>query len=763
MSRLPIISFSNGLVTPHVDARIDSESYQSACRVLNNFIARMYGSAERRPGTYYINSMRDSDDPDTTSGVTTCLLVPFIFSKTIAYVLEFTGYYIRIYYEDTIVDEITSPYLESDLFELQFSQVGDVIWITHEDYAQRKFSRTTATEFTIDEIKFNDGPFLPRNDLSQKDGKTITLTDAGLNATSDSDCQYDASVNSSSAYKAFDQNSVSYWGAHGAQWVSCQWDAGKTFVRMRIKQANVRYLRIEASNNGTDWTVLDATAWTGEAQAYNGAGEADTELLLEAVFNWVDITIDNDTSYTYYRARVLDVWSSGNNYGVWIYEIQLTDQEVASYDDDAYITASDALFESGHVGALFAITQPRVNSSITFSITSETTSDEILVEDDWTLSISTGWNGILALQKKLEYEGAWETVRSWKSNDSNRAIQISGVEKDTDAYYRINVTTYTEGTIAGELTVNQTTHTGICRILTVESTTVATVEVLKDFVSQEESARWFEGAWSDVRGYPSSVTFIEDRCIYGGMKNLANDTSIATVWLSAVGDYDNFDAGVNGADAFEVPIQTTETLSWVALMDNLIVGTTGGTFVIRSSRMDLPLTPDPHPIVRQLSAYPCDAVKPVKANKALIYISGRQLRELSYDRNSPTYDSDLTALCEQITSSRIVNMSLQTNPDTILWTVHADGRLSAFIYDRENNVMAWAKMPLALSSGVTPEVKSVCVIPDYGYGDDIYVAVWRTITGSTVYDGDDIVYDGVDVVTDKTYPVYVEKFAKRFE
>ena len=79
MSSIPIISFNTGLVTPHVDARIDSEKYQSACRVLNNFIARMYGSAERRPGTYYINSMRDSGTPTTISGVTTALYVPFMF------------------------------------------------------------------------------------------------------------------------------------------------------------------------------------------------------------------------------------------------------------------------------------------------------------------------------------------------------------------------------------------------------------------------------------------------------------------------------------------------------------------------------------------------------------------------------------------------------------------------------------------------------------------------------------------------------------
>jgi len=248
------------------------------------------------------------------------------------------------------------------------------------------------------------------------------------------------------------------------------------------------------------------------------------------------------------------------------------------------------------------------------------------------------------------------------------------------------------------------------------------------------------------------------------MKALANGTSLATVWLSATGDYENFDEGTNGADSFSVTIMTTETLVWVDAMDNLLVGTTGGIFMIRSSRMDAVMVPNPPPISRQVSAYPCDAKQPVKMMKAMVYLSGRQLRELTYDRGSYSSDNDLTALCEQITASPIVNMSLQTNPDTILWCVHADGRLSAFVYDRENNVAAWANMPLALSGGgITPKVKSVAVIPDYGHGDDIYVAVHRIINGKAVYDGTAPVYDGDEEVRDKMSVLYIEKFAKRFE
>ena len=54
MVNIPIINFNSGEITPLADARADVEKYQSACRHLENFIARIYGSAERRPGLKFV-------------------------------------------------------------------------------------------------------------------------------------------------------------------------------------------------------------------------------------------------------------------------------------------------------------------------------------------------------------------------------------------------------------------------------------------------------------------------------------------------------------------------------------------------------------------------------------------------------------------------------------------------------------------------------------------------------------------------------------
>lgn len=48
---IPIIKYTSGEVSPKIDARTDIEAHESGCRHLDNFISRIYGVIERRPGT----------------------------------------------------------------------------------------------------------------------------------------------------------------------------------------------------------------------------------------------------------------------------------------------------------------------------------------------------------------------------------------------------------------------------------------------------------------------------------------------------------------------------------------------------------------------------------------------------------------------------------------------------------------------------------------------------------------------------------------
>lgn len=57
--------------------------------------------------------------------------------------------------------EIDTPYLEADLFELQFAQTADTMYISHPDYAPRKLTRTAHTSWALTEMDY-EGPYLPK-------------------------------------------------------------------------------------------------------------------------------------------------------------------------------------------------------------------------------------------------------------------------------------------------------------------------------------------------------------------------------------------------------------------------------------------------------------------------------------------------------------------------------------------------------------------------------------------------------------------------
>ena len=97
--------------------------------------------------------------------------------------IDGTGY--TAYVSDGVsnkVVEISSPYLEAELFELQFAQSADTLYISHNNHATRKLTRTSHITWTLTVVDFKNGPYLPSNltattiTPSADTGAGITLT-----------------------------------------------------------------------------------------------------------------------------------------------------------------------------------------------------------------------------------------------------------------------------------------------------------------------------------------------------------------------------------------------------------------------------------------------------------------------------------------------------------------------------------------------------------------------------------------------------------
>ena len=156
-----ITNFTGGELSPRLDGRNDLQKYPTGCKTLENMIVYPHGSAARRSGTQFVAEVKDSTKETR--------LIPFEFSTTQTYILEFGNQYIRFYKDDGQIlssgspYEISSPYLEAELFDIKFAQSADVMYICHPNHPAKKLARTGHTSWTLTSVEFTDGPYLDAN------------------------------------------------------------------------------------------------------------------------------------------------------------------------------------------------------------------------------------------------------------------------------------------------------------------------------------------------------------------------------------------------------------------------------------------------------------------------------------------------------------------------------------------------------------------------------------------------------------------------
>ena len=165
-----INSFVSGEFSAKLDGRTDFEKYNSGCKTLENMLVHPQGAAARRVGTQHIASVKTAANKTR--------LIPFEFSTTQTYILEFGNQYIRFYKDKGQIlssgsaYEIPTPYLTAELFEIKFAQSADVMYLVHPNHEAMKLSRTDHTAWSLDQVEFTNGPYLPINTT------TTTLTPA---------------------------------------------------------------------------------------------------------------------------------------------------------------------------------------------------------------------------------------------------------------------------------------------------------------------------------------------------------------------------------------------------------------------------------------------------------------------------------------------------------------------------------------------------------------------------------------------------------
>ena len=86
---LALSSFVSGEFSAKLDGRTDFEKYSSGCKTMENMLVHPQGAATRRVGTQFIAEVKDSTKKTR--------LIPFEFSTTQTYILEFGDQYMRVF------------------------------------------------------------------------------------------------------------------------------------------------------------------------------------------------------------------------------------------------------------------------------------------------------------------------------------------------------------------------------------------------------------------------------------------------------------------------------------------------------------------------------------------------------------------------------------------------------------------------------------------------------------------------------------------
>jgi hypothetical protein len=390
------------------------------------------------------------------------------------------------------------------------------------------------------------------------------------------------------------------------------------------------------------------------------------------------------------------------------------------------LSASTGTFLAGHVGSYFELAHPNPVTFISQDITSaNATSGRITVLGKWSLQTFGTWNAQVDLQASTDGGTTFKTIRTYKSNGDYNAT--SSGEETVETQFQLKVSGFVSGSSAPRvmLTPLDPTLRGLVRITGFTSATSVTARVLNPLGGTGATSQWREGAFSAVQGYPAAVALHDSRIIYAG-----TGSNPSSLWGSYSNDFQNFRQGAYDADSwfFTLASTTGGQIQWLVSKSALLIGTTLDEWSMQASDQTRPITPT-NVNVRQQSHYGSSPLGAQIINDTVLYIQrmNRKIRELIYTWSSESWVSnDITALAEHTTRTGIVENAYQRVPDAILWFVRGDGQLVSMTYEREQQVVGFARH---ITDGV---VESVATINGTNAEDEVWLLVRRTINNQTV-------------------------------
>jgi hypothetical protein len=602
---------------------------------------------------------------------------------------------------------VATPWLEADLFNLNFAQSNDTLTVVHPDYYMKDITRTADNAWTVTDFVLDQGPF-----------KDINGTDTSVYASAFSGSGITLTA-SASLFTADDVGSLFYL-EQNADDLTNVWEVQKGIRQSEIRRAGFHYYQAP-STAPTLRAITGVTAASPAIVTAPSHGLSDGDVIyIDGVKGMTEI---NEKFFTVGRVKD-DTFAlqslGGTEFSTSGYTaFTLTGGATASISDitqadPAVVTATAHGFSDGDFIQISGVSGMTQVNGETFKIANTTTNTFELQTLNGTDIDSTGYTAYSSGGTATQIDSILETAYS---TGTLKPDHTEGTQRDGDP---------------GVAWTYLHSGFGLVEIVGYSSATSVTADVIKRLPdnlvgASGASINWAKAAFSVTEGYPSAVAYHKKRLMFAATVNQPS-----TLFMSGVGlrTYFGRNKPILDDDSIKISLDTTDkvqTIRHLVSLKKLVAFTANSEQVIKGDADGALLgSVPPNPDVE--SSNGSSKLRPIIINTEALYIDNEQsaVRNFKYEFASDGFNGiDLTVRSPHLFENRtIVDWAYQKTPLSIVWCVMSDGALLGLTYLPEQKVYAWHRHD---TDGL---YESVCCIKE-GNETALYAKVKRTVDGVT--------------------------------
>ena len=739
-------NLSGGVIGEDLPYRADLEHYHKANLVQNSFLPTPYGGMMRRPGSQKLTTHEAVAVEGVVYSPQMVRYFDFVYDRIDQYVVALISYaaagkdtWSRLEIFDTagtLKDTVDCDYAALNFHEIAVKQLNDVMYLAHNGYPTAILARDGDTNWSMDAAEISGGPWLPWN----ADTTTLSVEKEVFDLAA----TYAAFDTLHAGGEDFSITATAYISWYSV-WVIRFWYG---YTRNVEKKFYLLRLTIATAHGILVGDAVSLTGFTGDSDVLNGTYSAkrvgDNYIEVDTGRIWVPV--EGGSSYMvwvndYPLPESFSTETLGVNGGNQFF-VSLEDENIGHALPVAPETETAWWRRTGHPGLLtlkssvdlFQLENvgQKVYCSVNiaqtydgkFTSTGQASEPYPYSNGSVTLRTQGGvWDGLCALQQSTDGGVTWEELAVINGSGGNHNGEKTVDVLEPLALYRVCMKVWSVLNGSTSCMWQMEFPAGapfVGNIL--EYTDAQTVTVLPETALTKlfQTANWRLGAFSEANGYPGVVAIHDERLMLGG-----SILQPFMVWGSEINNWTNFADGTleTSSLALQANADRATRLCWMASKGELLFGTDFNEYSAGSRDSDTVMSAANPPKIQVQNSYSSAPIQALLIGEDVIFVQSdyKTLRSMAFSDAKWGYaGQNMTIFSPDIAGSGFRWLAVQKSPFPVIWAGTEDDALISFTVDKENNIMGWAKHPLA---GAV--VVSGCVIPTLG-DDTLFICTNRT-------------------------------------